>query len=230
VLCQNFRGDMDDPWSALPPPLTGATTHAEHGEDIILKVMFDRLGMPRPRYLDIGAFDPYHINNTAALYASGARGINVEANPELMKAFHRHRPEDLNLNCAVGPERLAARRLYVDENPGLSSFHRELVEHPVAEIQVPTWTIPDILIGHHDGAWPDLLSIDIEGEDIAVLESCLPPEGDRPKVVCVEFLRLTQDYSAQWRSLMNARDYYLFFRTRSNMIWVTDEALAALLG
>jgi FkbM family methyltransferase len=221
---------MDDPWSGLPPPLTGATTHADHGEDIILKVMFDVLGMPRPRYLDVGAFDPYHINNTAALYASGARGINVEANPKLMGAFAKFRPEDLNLNCAVGPERAESRRLYIDDNPGLSSFHESHILEPKGFIDVPVWTIPDILQGHCDGAWPDLLSIDIEGEDIAVIESCLPASGDRPPVVCVEYLRLTQDYSDQWRELMIPLGYYLFFRTRSNMIWVTAEALATLVG
>lgn len=221
---------MSDPFAGLPPPLTGATTHADHGEDIILRVMFDTLGMPRPFYVDIGAFDPYHINNTAALYASGARGINVEPNPKLMGAFDKHRPHDLNLNCAVGPKRQATRTLYIDDNPGLSSFHRELVENLVEEIQVPTWTIPDILIGHHDGKWPDLLCIDIEGEDIAVLESCLPSAGDRPIVVCVEHLRLTQDSSVQWRNLMTERAYWLFLRTRSNMIWVTDEAYRSLLG
>ena len=221
---------MDDPWAGLPPPLTGSVSHADHGEDVILRVIFDMLGIEHPSYLDIGAFDPYHINNTAALYASGSRGINVEANPNLIGAFIKHRPEDINIACAVGPERVEARRLYLDDNPGLSSFHKGHVLEPKGFIDVATWTIPDILIGHRDGKWPDLLSIDIEGEDIAVLDSCLPSSGDRPKVVVVEFLRLTQDYSAQWRELMRDRDYRLFFRTRSNMIWVTEETMATLLG
>jgi len=164
------------------------------------------------------------------LYASGSRGINVEPNPKLMGAFGKHRPEDLTLNCAVGPVRAEARRLYIDDNPCLSSFHQDHVLEPKGFIDVPTWTVSDILIGHHDGEWPDLLSVDIEGEDVAVLESCLPSEGDRPRVVCVEYLRLTQDYSAQWRELMPSRDYVLFFKTRSNMIWVTPEALRTLVA
>ncbi len=218
-----------DYWAALPPPLTGVHSHADHGEDVILKMMFDVLRVDRPSYLDIGAFDPLHINNTSILYATGSRGINIEPNPKLIGEFHRHRPYDLNLCCAVGPERLEARTLYIDENPGLSSFHRDHVGQLVNEIRVPTWTLPDILIGHRKGTWPDLLTIDIEGEDHAVLESCLPPDGDRPTVVCVEYLRLTEDTSAQWRALMPSRNYALFLRTRSNMIWVKTEALKTLL-
>lgn len=218
-----------DYWAALPPPLTGVHSHADHGEDVILKAMFDTMRVDRPSYLDVGAFDPLHISNTSILYRTGSRGINIEANPRLIGEFHRHRPYDLNLCCAVGPERLEARTLYIDENPGLSSFYRDHVGQLVDEIQVKTWTLPDILIGHRKGTWPDLLTVDIEGEDLAVLESCLPAEGDRPTVVVVEYLRLVQDYSAEWRKLMPERNYELFFKTRSNMIWTTKECREALL-
>jgi hypothetical protein len=88
------------------------------------------------------------------------------------------------------------------------------------QIEVPTWTVTDILVGHRGGAWPDLLTIDIEGEDIAVLSHSLPAEGDRPTVVVVEWLRQTEDTSAEWLKLMPSRRYALAFRTRSNMIWV----------
>jgi FkbM family methyltransferase len=218
-----------DPWAGLPPPLTGTVTHADHGEDVILRVMFDVMGMPKPSYLDVGAFDPWHINNTALLYASGARGINIEPNPKLIGAFNKHRPEDLNLCCAVGTQRMASRTLHLGDNPGLSSFNRELsgVDY-VGEIEVPVWTIPDILIGHRDGFWPDLLTIDIEGEDVSVLSHCLPANGDRPSVVVVESLRLTDDYSGEWLKLMPQRNYSLYFRTRSNMIWVTPETATQL--
>ena len=213
----------------MPLPLTGATTHADHGEDIILKVMLDTLGMERPSWLDIGAHHPFHINNTAALYAAGGRGINIEANPALIKAFKTHRKHDINLCCAVGPERQASRRLYLSKNDGLSSLRKELVDDPDGVIDVQTWTIPDILAAHHNGKWPDLLTIDIEGEDLAVIEACLPASGDRPIVVCVEYMRGVEKTSSAWRMLMPTRGYSLAFRTRSNMIWVTNEAREWLL-
>jgi hypothetical protein len=111
----------------------------------------------------------------------------------------------------------------------LSSFHRDLVDDLDYETGVQTWTLPDIVNGPLKGKWPDLLTIDIEGEDIAVIESCLPASGDRPTVVCVEHMRMTTDYSKEWRQLMPSRGYHLHFRTHSNMIWVKDEAREALL-
>ena len=87
----------------------------------------------------------------------------------------------------------------------------------------------NVLIGHADGKWPDLLTIDIEGEDLAVLDACLPADGQRPTAVCVESLRCTEDYSEQWRKFMPTRRYVLFCRTRSNMLWVRKEDHERLL-
>lgn len=53
-------------------------------------------------YIDIGAFDPDEISNTKLFYLRGWRGINVEPNEAGYKKFLERRPEDVNLNCAVG--------------------------------------------------------------------------------------------------------------------------------
>ena len=53
-------------------------------------------------YIDIGAYDPDHINNTKLFYLRGWRGINVEPNEHGYKRFVELRPGDINLNCAVG--------------------------------------------------------------------------------------------------------------------------------
>jgi FkbM family methyltransferase len=209
--------------------LFGDWTYSQHGEDISFCQIFDRLGVHQPSYLDIGAFDPNHISNTALLYERGSRGINVEPNPALIAAFKLHRPHDLNLCCAVGATR-GKRVLWIGENPGMSSFHRNVITCPVeAEKWVDVWTVSDILIGHRQGQWPDLFSIDIEGADIEVLNECLPSDGDRPTLVCVEAIAQGVDASAQLRSLMVQRCYFLHSWARANMLWVKDEAREALL-
>ena len=187
------------------------------------------LGIENPTYLDLGANHPHHSSNTALLYAKGSRGINVEANPALIAHFRKVRPEDVNLNCAVATKRADDLPFHVSTMSSLSSLHADLVDEIEETIMVPTWTVRDILDGHSHGKWPHFLNIDIEGEDLAVIEQCLPSEGDRPLVVCVEYMRIVNDSSDQWRVLMAERGYWLFFRTRSNMIWVTKEALATLL-
>ena len=207
----------------------GYVSNADHGEDLILRLLFDVLKVQHPNYLDIGANDPVWGNNCSLLYATGSRGVNVEVNGAMLPELRRWRPRDINLCCAVGAERLPSRPFYFSKVTALSSFHRELVDDLDSILPVPTWTIPDILAAHLGGKWPDLLSIDIEGEDIPVLKACLPESGDRPTVVCVEHMRMTTDYSEEWRELMPARNYKLFFRTHSNMIWVKNEAYGALL-
>jgi hypothetical protein len=55
-------------------------------------------------YVDIGAFDPIVSSNTHLLHRRGWRGIDVDANPDALPRFAQHRPDDINLNAAVGDE------------------------------------------------------------------------------------------------------------------------------
>lgn len=57
------------------------------GEDLILRHLFDQLGIARPTYLDVGAHHPQMLSNTALFSATGSTGINVEPDPELFAAF-----------------------------------------------------------------------------------------------------------------------------------------------
>ena len=41
------------------------------GEDLIVKFIFDCLGINSPTYIDIGAHHPHYISNTALFYKNG---------------------------------------------------------------------------------------------------------------------------------------------------------------
>lgn len=53
-------------------------------------------------YVDYGAYDPIFASNTLNLYTQGWKGINVEANPERLNRFFMERPDQINLNYAIG--------------------------------------------------------------------------------------------------------------------------------
>lgn len=53
-------------------------------------------------YIDIGANNPDHTNNTKLFYERGWRGINIEPNVKGYQAFLERRPEDTNLNVGIG--------------------------------------------------------------------------------------------------------------------------------
>ena len=73
---------------------------SQKGEDIALLSIFE--GMPAGSYLDIGAHHPSRFSVTRHLYQRGWHGVNVEANRQLIEAFVRERPRDVNVCVAVG--------------------------------------------------------------------------------------------------------------------------------
>lgn len=168
---------------------------SQAGEDRVVRFLFDVLGISHPSYLDVGAYHPFHLSNTALLHLSGSRGVNVEPDPRGVELFRRHRPEDVTLGVGVGPTsgELAFYRL---SNPTLSTFDRDAAEQAVASgagrieivevLPVPVRTVADVLT--ELGARPDFLSLDAEGLDRDILRT-LPTWPARPVVVCVELLR-----------------------------------------
>ena len=55
-------------------------------------------------YVDIGAYDPIHASNTLNLYTQAWSGVNVDANVERVNRFFLTRPDQTNLNFAIGEQ------------------------------------------------------------------------------------------------------------------------------
>lgn len=208
---------------------------AQLGEDLIVRYLFEDLGIPAPSYLDIGAHHPFDISNTALLHLSGSAGINIEPDPDLIEAFRTHRPDAVNLNVGIAAEsgELTFHRMSV---PGLSTFSAEAAAEVVREtggrvyvaktFPVPVLTVPAVLTEHFGGRCPDFLSLDVEGLDEEILAT-LPTWPGRPTVICVE----TTSYSIHGRGRKNqavvdgllAQGYLLYADTFANSIFVLRE-------
>ncbi|HEX4024658.1 MAG TPA: FkbM family methyltransferase [Steroidobacteraceae bacterium] len=143
-------------------------------------------------FVDVGAHHPYRFSNTYLFYRRGWRGINIDAMPGSMKAFRRHRPEDINIESAVGLEASVATYFMFNE-PALNTFDENLAterQHPpwqmigTEQLRVkPLATILAEAIPSTNEI--DFLSIDVEGKDFDVLRS---NDWDRfrPTIVLVE--------------------------------------------
>lgn len=166
----------------------GNLTFSHCGEDLMVKNLFELMGISKPSYLDIGAHHPFNISNTALLYSLGSRGVNVEANPKLMEAFREHRPHDINVNIGVALE-TGMKTFYMwDDRSGRNTFNQEWadrLEVKGGETELQVTTLKDIVDTYCNGVFPDFLSIDIEGMDLPVLKSADFTEN-RPKIICVE--------------------------------------------
>lgn len=220
-----------------PDQAYGGMTYAQFGEDLIVLGLFDLLGIENPSYLDVGAHHPFNISNTALLYQRGSRGINVEANPQLIEAFHRHRPEDVNLNVGVAPTAGQLDFYMIDESSGRNTFRRDVAmafvaAHPQFSIQrvLPIQVLPlaDIVAQHAGGRFPDFLSLDVEGLDYDIL-AATSFDTDRPLVICVEMDHGSDPTVMQRLArLLRDKGYGLYMRTVANLIMVHHSVLPIL--
>jgi FkbM family methyltransferase len=185
-----------EPKKPEPPPL-GVMSFSQMGEDIVLYHLL-RYGMKieHPTYIDIGAADPIEGSNTYLLHWNGGHGVLVEPNPAYQAALHMHRPNDVIVNAGVGVTDAQEADYYViRDSPPENTFSPADVEilrkregHDPVErvIKMPLISI-NRLIAEHLGGAPDLLSIDVEGMDFAILRT-LDFRKYRPAVVIAETL------------------------------------------
>jgi FkbM family methyltransferase len=168
----------------------GMWSYAQEGEDIILLRFLS--GRTKGFYVDIGAHHPITFSNTYAFYCLGWRGINVDAQPGSMREFSRHRPEDINLELAVGNTRTGLTYFQFAE-AALNTFSRERAAacekhgYPIiGMVQLETVTLAEILDKYLPaGREIDFLTIDVEGLDLEVVQSN-NWDKYRPRIVLVE--------------------------------------------
>jgi FkbM family methyltransferase len=155
----------------------GNKTYAQYGEDLILREIFQC--RTEGFYVDIGAFHPKLISNTYFFYKLGWNGINIDATPGSMNLFKRMRKKDINLECAVS-DITTELTFYTYDSPSLNTFSPELVKkriqegqsHPKLEKTITTSSLAKILDKNvPEGKKINILSIDVEGMDLKVLQS-----------------------------------------------------------
>ncbi len=143
-------------------------------------------------YVDIGAFHPMHYSNTYLLYKRGWHGIAVDPNASTGTLFRIHRPRDTFVQSGVG-EMKETLPYYVFNHQSCNTFseaHRDrMLARPFMRLirteRVPIAPLSAILATHAHSEKVDVLNIDVEGMNLAVLESndwstCVP------RVICVE--------------------------------------------
>lgn len=212
-----------------PDQRFGGVTYAQHGDDIVIRCVFDSLGIDNPSYLDIGAHHPTNISNTKLFYDAGSRGINVEANPNLFSQFMVDRPYDVNLNFGVGKESGFIPFYMIDNYSGRNSFDFETVNAFVQDfpefsikqvVDLPVMTVAQILSNR---AIPDFLTIDVEGLDYDILKS-IDFERYPFKVICVEVGGSDKiNYADAVSSLLEENNYFSLIRCGANLIFVAKQ-------
>jgi FkbM family methyltransferase len=211
-----------------PDQWYGCKTYSQHGEDLVFLNIFKLIGIQKISWLDIGAHHPFIISNTALLYEKGHRGINVEANPNLMEFFTLHRPEDTNLQMGVANEPGFMNFYLIDKYSGRNSFSKHSAVDFVRAnpqfkitdiIKIPVVTVSDVLKQCGRETFPDLLSLDVEGLDEKIILS-LNLKENGPKVICVEDNDRRDSTSSPLREHLAAQGYFPYYRAGVNILFV----------
>ncbi len=171
---------------------SGEHHYAQFGEDCVLLSWFSKQRQEN-FFVDVGCYHPTKGSNTYALYRRGWRGINIDLDPEKISAFNLRRPGDVNIVAAVSDRRETLKvysdkwfsmRATLDPAIGNSSGFSE-------GSQVETRTLTEIIEStRYRGRRIDLLSVDVEGLDLRVLNG-LDFARYAPQVILVESHLLT---------------------------------------
>lgn len=211
-------------------PSLRVNSFAQAGEDRILDFLFGSMGIRKISYIDIGANDPVFCNNTYLFYTRKCRGILVEPDPVFNNVLKKMRPRDTVVEAAISNEAGQAE-LYIFDEPSVNTLSKKEADLRLASgryklksvTKIPLLTIGNIIIKHLQNKTPDLISLDVEGVDYAVLQAF-----DFEKYPVPVWIVETCEYSENHIKpkvnniieLMTGKGYFVYADTYINTIFV----------
>jgi FkbM family methyltransferase len=164
------------------------SSYSQTGED---RIIHNLLGNKfEGFYIDVGCNHPQAYSNTFGLYTRGWKGVNIDANRQLIDKYHELRPRDINLCAVVSNEEKELTFTEFNDSAvsSVSSTHVnewQKYRKIINQTKVKAVPLSKILSEHQVPDKFDLLSIDVEGHDFEVLSS-LDFSIHRPKLFVIE--------------------------------------------
>ncbi|WP_295536889.1 FkbM family methyltransferase [uncultured Thioclava sp.] len=220
-------------------PIVLPTFYGQCAEDYLslcfLRALATREGLDlkQEKYVECGAYHPVAGSATYLLHRGlGMTGVLVEGNPSLLPELARHRPHDRLLNFCITPEPQEFTTLHIAPQGELSSispgFFGQFTGKP-DEVELETITVPAVtlstLMATEFSKAPLMLSLDLEGIDLTVIESY--DFAKRPFLIQIE---ASEDHDrTAFRSIercLTGHDYLIIARTDVNQLAVDTRRLA----
>lgn len=184
----------------------GSNMYSQSGEDEVVRAIFDRTGVKQGYFVEFGAWDGKFLSNTYLFYELGWRGIYIEGRRDRYQA----------LKDNIGDDKVKTVCRYVRETGDDS--------------------LDNILSSNQAPKNVDLLSIDIDGDDLAIWRSvrehtatCVVIEYNPTIPIGVEF---ENEPGKNWGNsstsvckFANSENYELVAQTAHNLIFLRSSVL-----
>ena len=202
-------------------------SYAQNYEDVMLRRALK--DVDKGFYIDVGANDPVTDSVTKAFYDAGWRGINIEPVSEWYEKIQQDRPDDINLQTAVGA-RKGSLKFYEVVGTGLSTMDESIAKRHMQErgYEIKSYKVPVVRLTTICERLPradiHFLKIDVEGAELSVLQG-LDLKKIRPWIILVEAtLPNTQiENHAEWESSLVERGYHYIYSDGLNRYYIADE-------
>ena len=163
------------------------------GVDVIIENIFREKN--NGLYVDVGCQHPIKNNNTYLLYKKGWKGINIDLDIDNINLFNIARPDDDNINIAVSNKTGEANLYFYHKKSPINTIDKKTSDFQKASVskikKVKTNTLTNIINNSKYNNYKiDLLSVDVEGHEMQVLEG-FNFDVNKPSVVVIEYLDLS---------------------------------------
>jgi|TARA_B110001450_G_scaffold208937_1_gene199761 FkbM family methyltransferase len=193
---------------------------SQEGEDLFLINFFK--DKKEGFYVDVGAFHPFRISNTYALYKKGFRGINIDISATSIDFFNFARPDDINLN--VGATDKFENKIFFSKKN--LSFHntlsKSLAESDIQKepfkkkYSIECKPLSKIIDNTKFCKRKiDFLNIDAEGSDYQVLLG-LDIKRYCPRIICIEISPLVDKKNENYKE---SKVYKYLLQNGYKLIW-----------
>ena len=164
-------------------------SYAQHGEDILVELL---LSNGVNSFIDIGANDGVLFSNTYKFAKNGAWGLCIEPTPSAYKKLKLNQlfnKRVLSFNAAISNTN---GKVLLQESGYESTLSKVVNAQTDRSINIPCFTFDELLKRFPNFINVDLVSIDVEGHEIEVLQG-LTDQNFNSKIIIVESDKLEID-------------------------------------
>jgi len=164
-------------------------SYAQHGED---KLVEQLLPNGVNSFIDIGANDGVLFSNTYKFAKNGAQGLCIEPSPSAYKKLLLNHLFNKRVSCINSAISNANGKVLLQEDGYESTLSKIVSEQKDGSFNIPCITFDQLLKRYPNFINVDLVSIDVEGHEIEVLQG-LTDQNFNSKMIIIESDKLEID-------------------------------------